>query len=138
MDGCIGVFEVVKFHTKRHRANVVRSQQSLNEQHALLQAVQRLEEKLRARQAQGQNKRTADPGEDDEDAAPAPTTRRSRTTGGGGVQGGMQTGAVAGGTVVNLHYNGAQFGVPTNDVGNTMLQKFVAELARARSTSSIR
>ena len=24
MDGCIGVFEVVKFHTKRHRAEKVR------------------------------------------------------------------------------------------------------------------
>ncbi len=24
MDGCIGVFEVVKFHTKRHRANKAR------------------------------------------------------------------------------------------------------------------
>lgn len=23
MDGCIGVFEVVKFHTKRHRANLI-------------------------------------------------------------------------------------------------------------------
>ena len=25
MDGCIGVFEVVKFHTKRHRAIISRS-----------------------------------------------------------------------------------------------------------------
>ena len=25
MDGCIGVFEVVKFHTKRHRAQIVQT-----------------------------------------------------------------------------------------------------------------
>lgn len=116
--------------------NVVRSQQSLNEQNALLQAVQRLEEKLRARQAQELNKRTADPGADDEDAAPAPTTRRSRTTGGGGVQGGMQTGAVAGGTVVNLNYNGVQQGVVNTDAnGRQALQKFMDALTQARSVA---
>lgn len=116
--------------------NVVRSQQSLNEQHALLQAVQRLEEKLRARQAQGQNKRPADPGADDEDTAPAPTTRRSRTTGGGGVQGGMQTGAVAGATVVNLNYNGVQLGAVNTDAsGRQALQKFMDALTNARGTS---
>ncbi|MCK6414751.1 MAG: tape measure protein [Giesbergeria sp.] len=114
--------------------NVVRSQQSLNEQHALLQAVQRLEEKLRARQADGLNKRLTQA--DDDDTAPEPTTRRSRTTGGGGVQGGMQTGAVAGGTVVNLNYNGVQLGAVNTDAsGRQSLQKFMDALTQARSVA---
>lgn len=126
--------------------NVVRSQQSLDEQHALLQTVQRLEEKLRVRQAQGLNKRNADtgagdkhaadPGNVDEAAAPAPNTRRSPTTGGGGVQGGMQTGAVAGGTVVNLNYNGVQMGAVNTDAsGRQSLQKFMDALTQARSVA---
>lgn len=114
--------------------NVVRSQQSLNEQHALLQAVQRLEEKLRARQADGLNKRLAQA--DDDDTAPEPTTRRSRTTGGGGVQGGMQTGAAAGVTVVNLSYNGVQHGAVNTDAsGRQALQKFMDALTQARSVA---
>ena len=114
--------------------NVVRSQQSLNEQHALLQAVQRLEEKLRARQADGLNKRLTQA--DDDGTEPEPTTRRSRTTGGGGVQGGMQTGAVAGGTVVNLNYNGVQLGAVNTDAsGRQALQKFMDALTNARGTS---
>lgn len=114
--------------------NVVRSQQSLNEQHALLQAVQRLEEKLRARQADGLNKRLTQA--DDDGTEPEPTTRRSRTTGGGGVQGGMQTGAVAGGTVVNLNYNGVQQGVVNTDAnGRQALQKFMDALTQARSVA---
>lgn len=114
--------------------NVVRSQQSLNEQHALLQAVQRLEEKLRARQADGLNKRLTQA--DDDGAEPEPTTRRSRTTGGGGVQGGMQTGAVASGTVVNLNYNGVQLGAVNTDAsGRQALQKFMDALTQARSVA---
>lgn len=114
--------------------NVVRSQQSLNEQHALLQAVQRLEEKLRARQADGLNKRLTQA--DDDDTAPEPTTRRSRTTGGGGVQGGMQTGTVAGVTVVNLSYNDVQHGAVNTDAsGRQALQKFMDALTQARSVA---
>lgn len=114
--------------------NVVRSQQSLNEQHALLQAVQRLEEKLRARQADGLNKRLTQA--DDDGTEPEPTTRRSRTTGGGGVQGGMQTGAAAGVTVVNLSYNGVQHGAVNTDAsGRQALQKFMDALTQARSVA---
>lgn len=85
-------------------------------------------------QADGLNKRLTQA--DDDGTEPEPTTRRSRTTGGGGVQGGMQTGAVAGGTVVNLNYNGVQQGVVNTDAnGRQALQKFMDALTQARSVA---
>ena len=78
---------------RNNYGNVVRSQESLNEQHGLLQTLQRLEEKLRARQAEGQQK--ASPKQDEATAEPAASrttgsthtssTHTGSSTGGGGV-----------------------------------------------------
>ena len=65
--------------------NVVRSQQSLNEQNALLQTVQRLEEKLRARQAEGEQKA---PPKQAEPAAPRSPSSGSGMHAGGSTGGG--------------------------------------------------
>ncbi|MCL4770556.1 MAG: tape measure protein [Burkholderiaceae bacterium] len=65
--------------------NVVRSQQSLNEQNALLQTVQRLEEKLRARQAEGEQKA---PPKQAEPAAPRIPSSGSGMNAGGSTGGG--------------------------------------------------
>ena len=73
--------------------NVVRSQESLNEQHALLQAVQRLEEKLRARAAEDLKKAAA---LETAEAATAPPTRSGFSSGGGGI-GGRGAGQPVGG-----------------------------------------
>lgn len=76
--------------------NVVRSQESLNEQHALLQAVQRLEEKLRARAAEDLKKAaTLEAAE----SAPAPPTRSGFSSGGGGI-GGRGAGQPVGGAAM--------------------------------------
>ena len=111
--------------------NVVRSQQSLNEQHALLEAVQRLEEKLRERAAKDLQAAAARP-----TTAPQPTENASSTKAGRSGASGMQTGAVAGGTVVNLNYNGVQLGAVNTDAsGRQALQKFMDALTNARGTS---
>lgn len=74
--------------------NVVRSQQSLNEQNALLQAVQRLEEKLRARAAEDLKKAAA---LETAEAATAPPARSGFSSGGGGIGGGRGGGQPVGG-----------------------------------------
>ena len=109
---------------------MVRSQQSLNEQHALLEAVQRLEEKLRERAAK------------DLQAAARPTTAQqptenaSSTKAGRSGASGMQTGAGASPQVVNLNYNGVQLGAVNTDAsGRQALQKFMDALTNARGTS---
>lgn len=76
--------------------NVARSQESLNEQHALLQAVQRLEEKLRARAAEDLKKAAA---LDAAESAPAPPTRSGFSSGGGGI-GGRGAGQPVGGAAM--------------------------------------
>ncbi len=76
--------------------NVVRSQQSLNEQNALLQAVQRLEEKLRARAAEDLKKAAA---LETAEAATAPPTRSGFSSGGGGI-GGRGAGQPVGGAAM--------------------------------------
>lgn len=70
---------------RNNYGNVVRSQQSLNEQHALLQTVQRLEEKLRARQAEGEQKASAK-------QADATPDSRTRTTSSAPTSSGTSTG----------------------------------------------
>ncbi len=82
--------------------NVVRSQQSLNEQNALLQTVQRLEEKLRARQAEGEQK--APPKQ--ADVAPEPTAPRIPSSGSGMHAGGSAGGGVS--YVSNITLPGGQ------------------------------
>ncbi len=109
--------------------NVVRSQQSLNEQHALLEAVQRLEEKLRARAAKDLQAAAARP------AADAPTSESPSKAGRSGGSG-MQTGSGAAPQVVNLNYNGVQLGAVNTDAsGRQALQKFMDALTNARGTS---
>ncbi len=76
--------------------NVVRSQQSLNEQNALLQTVQRLEEKLRARQAEGEQKAAPKQAE--------PAAPRSPSSGSGMHAGGSTGGSVT--YVNNIHFPG--------------------------------
>lgn len=83
--------------------NVVRSQQSLNEQNALLQTVQRLEEKLRARQAEGEQK--APPKQ--ADAAPEPAAPRSPSSG-SGMHAGGSTGGGSVSYVSNITLPGGQ------------------------------
>lgn len=90
--------------------NVVRSQESLNEQHALLQAVQRLEEKLRARAAEDLSRATA---LEAAESAPAPPTRSGFSSGGGGgigAGGGQPAGGPAmgpqGGISIVINANG--------------------------------
>lgn len=109
--------------------NVVRSQQSLNEQHALLEAVQRLEEKLRARAAKDLQAAAARP------TADAPTSESPAKAGRSGGSG-MQTGSGAAPQVVNLNYNGVQLGAVNTDAsGRQALQKFMDALTNARGTS---
>ncbi|MCK6414390.1 MAG: tape measure protein [Giesbergeria sp.] len=83
--------------------NVVRSQQSLNEQNALLQTVQRLEEKLRARQAEGEQK--APPKQ--ADVAPEPAAPRSPSSG-SGMHAGGSTGGGSVSYVSNITLPGGQ------------------------------
>lgn len=109
--------------------NVVRSQQSLNEQHALLEAVQRLEEKLRERAAKDLQAAAARP------TADAPTSESPAKAGRSGGSG-MQTGSGAAPQVVNLNYNGVQLGAVNTDAsGRQALQKFMDALTNARGTS---
>lgn len=102
-----------------------RSKQSLDQQRniaAELDRVERIIEEQRTKQL-------APTG-----SAPTQTTTtapKSRST-----SGGMQTGAVAGGTVVNLNYNGVQQGVVNTDAnGRQALQKFMDALTQARSVA---
>lgn len=126
--------------------NVVRSQESLNEQHALLETVQRLEEKLRARQAESQQKKASKGDDTDTSTEPSAsrsssrnssrsrTASRSRDGDDGGSGGG--SGLSTGGTVVNLHYSGVQIGsVNTDASGSQALQKFMDALTQARSVA---
>ncbi len=83
--------------------NVVRSQQSLNEQNALLQTVQRLEEKLRARQAEGEQK--APPKQ--ADVAPEPTAPRIPSSG-SGMHAGGSTGGGSVSYISNITLPGGQ------------------------------
>jgi tape measure domain-containing protein len=83
--------------------NVARSQQSLNEQNALLQTVQRLEEKLRARQAEGEQK--APPKQ--ADVAPEPAAPRSPSSG-SGMHAGGSTGGGSVSYVSNITLPGGQ------------------------------
>lgn len=104
--------------------NVVRSQESLNEQHALLQAVQRLEEALSQRAAEGARKKPEPPPPEQR-----PEPRPSQPSG-------APTSAVAGATVVNLNYNGVQLGsVSTDASGRAALQRFMDALTNDRGTS---
>ncbi len=109
--------------------NVVRSQQSLNEQNALLQKVQRLEEKLRERAAKDLQAAAARP------TADAPTAESPAKAGRSGGSG-MQAGSGAAPQVVNLNYNGVQLGAVNTDAsGRQALQKFMDALTNARGTS---
>lgn len=110
---------------RNNYGNVVRSQQSLNEQHALLQTLQRLEEKLNQRATQDGKKPASGESRPQEPVPPRP-----------GRPGGVPTSAVAGATVVNLSYNGAQMGsVSTDASGREALQKFMDALTQARTTA---
>lgn len=108
--------------------NVVRSQQSLNEQNALLQTVQRLEEKLRARQAEGEQKA---PPKQAEPAAP-----RSPSSG-SGMHAGGSTGGGSVSYVSNITLPGGQrksmrFADPDSQATNDRLLR---DLAAARGVA---
>ena len=112
--------------------NVVRSQQSLNEQNALLQTVQRLEEKLRARQAEGEQK--APPKQ--ADAAPEPAAPRSPSSG-SGMHAGGSTGGGSVSYVSNITLPGGQrksmrFADPDSQATNDRLLR---DLAAARGVA---
>lgn len=102
-----------------------RSKQSLDQQRniaAELDRVERIIEEQRTKQL-------APTG-----SAPTQTTTTAPTS--RSTSGGMQTGAVAGGTVVNLNYNGVQLGAVNTDAsGRQALQKFMDALTQARSVA---
>ena len=110
--------------------NVARSQQSLNEQHALLQAVQRLEEKLRARAAEDLKEAAA---LETAEAATAPPTRSGFSSGGGGIGGrgaGQPVGGPAmgpqGGISIVINANGVNDPVKLARLLEPELQKITA------------
>lgn len=107
--------------------NVVRSQESLNEQHALLEKVQRLEERLRQRQAQGGTSASQEP-------PPRTATQSGPADTAGSRAGRMQTGMAP--QVVNLNIGGVRLGaVNTDQAGRQALERFVRELSNFRGVS---
>lgn len=117
--------------------NVVRSQESLNEQNALLKKVQRLEEKLRARGAEDLQKAgsitTASDADGPASAGPAGTgTSRSgmsTSTGRPGM-------SAMGQTVVNLNFDSRRFGALNTDAaGARVLQRLMSELQSGKGVS---
>jgi len=110
---------------KNNYGNVVRSQESLNEQHGVQQLVERLEQKLRERQADLGRKPAAKPA-DERDDPPA----RPRGGGGGG-----GSGVSAGTTQVTINFEGRPRTVNTDAAGAASLQEFLRELAAGRSTA---
>lgn len=121
---------------RENYGNVVRSQESLNEQHGVMKALERLERlleeeriKLNRRNGAQRDREDSEPrrprrrDDDGEDSSPP----RSRSSSG------VSRGA---GTVVNLHYQGQRVGpVNTDAEGANAITEFMRRLSVDRSTA---
>ena len=105
---------------RKKYGNVMRSQQSLNEERNIAAELDRLEREIEAERQANARGGAAAPGT----RAPAPApTPAERTTRGGGVSSGATT-------VVNLSYNGSRVGsVNTDAAGRRSIESFIRALS---------
>lgn len=120
---------------RNNYGSVVRSQESLNEQHAVMKALERLERELEEEIASGRRGRESRPVTGSESSPGGVGGSGSRTSGGAGV-GAPGAGAPGRGTTVNLNFNGVRMGaVSTDAAGRAALERFMQELSGGRGVS---